>query len=52
MLSKTIFEDENTLVKEVWFNKKFLYTVTYKKDKDGYCEKMIRVYADGTVEIQ
>ena len=52
MRTKIIFQNEKTIVKEVWLRDKFFYTVTYIKDEDGYCEKMIRVYSDGTVEIQ
>ena len=52
MKTKTIFEDEFTLVKAVWLNGKFLYTVTYTRDVDGICCKTIRVYADGKIEIQ
>ena len=52
MKTRVIFNDDKTLVKDVWVNDKFLYTVTYTKDEEGFCNKMIRVYADGTVEIQ
>ena len=52
MKTRVIFNDDKTLVKDVWINDKFLYTVTYTKDEEGFCNKMIRVYADGTVEIQ
>lgn len=52
MKTRKIFEDEKTVVKAVWVNGKFLYTVTYTKYEDGFCNKMIRVYADGTVEVQ
>ena len=52
MRIRVIFNDNKTIVKEVWVHGKFLYTVTYTKDEEGFCNKMIRVYADGTVEIQ
>lgn len=52
MKIKTIFKDNKTLVKEVWINGRFLYTVTYIKDAEGLCNKMIRVYRNGKVEIQ
>ena len=42
--------DKNKL--KVYVNGHFLYTTTYTKDKEGFCNKMIRVYRDGTVEIQ
>ena len=48
----TIYKDSQRVVKAVWVNDKLLYTVTYTKDEEGFCNKMIRVYTDGTVEIQ
>lgn len=48
----TIYKDIQRVVKAVWVNDKLLYTVTYTKDEEGFCNKMIRVYTDGTVEIQ
>ena len=52
MKISVIFNDDKIIVKKVWVNGKFLYTVTYTKDEEGFCNKMIRVYVDGTVEIQ
>lgn len=52
MKTRVIFNDDKTIVKEVWVNDKFLYTLTYTMDKEGFCNRMIRVYRDGTVEIQ
>lgn len=51
MVIRIIHEDEKTVVKEVRLYGKFLYTVTYIKN-NGFCIKMIRVYKDGTIEIQ
>ena len=52
MKSNIIYQDKTTVVKEVWVAGKFMYTVTYKLDEDGCVNKMIRVYKDGSVEIQ
>ena len=49
---RMIYEDERLTVKAVWYASKFLYTVTYYKDAEGCVEKMVRVYANGTVEQQ
>lgn len=46
---KKIFEDDKRVIKAVWLHGKFFYTVTYILDKEGYVEKMVRVFSDGTV---
>ena len=51
-VEQILFENENVKVMKVYVNGHFLYTTTYTKDKEGFCNKMIRVYRDGTVEIQ
>ena len=52
MENKTIYKDGRTEVKEVWYNGRFLYTVTYVRDEAGFCKKMVRVWFDGKVEEQ
>lgn len=47
-----VYEDEKTKVKKVSLNGRFMYTVTYIFDDEGFVEKMIRVYRDGKVESQ
>ena len=49
---KRILDNESTVVKAVWCGGRFMYTVTYYKDADGYVDRMVRVYANGTVEEQ
>ena len=49
---KIITKDEHKTVKAVFLNNRFMYTVTYIYDDEGYVDKMIRVYADGTVDVQ
>lgn len=49
---RKIHEDEKITVKAVWYAGKFMYTVTYYKDAEGFVEKMVRVYANGTIEEQ
>ena len=53
---RTIYRDEYSLVKAVWYRGEFLYTKTYilQKEEEGkpYVEKMITVFKDGTVDIQ
>lgn len=48
---KVIYKDDETIVKEVRLYGKFLYTVTYIIN-NGFQAKMIRVYKNGTIEIQ
>ena len=52
METKIIEKNEKMTVKAVYFSGKFLYTVIYLKGEDGFVEKIIRVYADCTLEIQ
>lgn len=47
-----IHEDEKTRVKKVCLNGRFMYTVTYIFDGEGFVEKMIRVFANGTIDEQ
>lgn len=47
-----IYEDEQTKVKKVCLNGRFMYTVTYIFDEEGFVEKMVRVHRNGTVEVQ
>ena len=47
-----IYEDERTRVKKVCLNGKFMYTVTYVFDAEGFVDKTVRVFADGTVDAQ
>ena len=49
---KLIYKDEKRVVKAVWYAGHFSYTVTYILDGDGYVDKMITVFADGTVKQQ
>ena len=49
MRIRKIFEDKNTLVKEVWYMDSFLYTVTNIIDDEGFCIKSIKVFKDGKV---
>ena len=48
----TIYEDKETVVKRVDYMDKFLYTVTYKMNEEGLCVKAIKVFYDGTTDIQ
>lgn len=52
MRTETLYRDEYTEVKNVYLHGEFFYRVVYNFDKDGYCEKMVRTYRDGTVEVQ
>lgn len=47
-----IYEDITTQVKRVDYMGKFLYTVTYITNREGLCVKEVKVFADGTVDVQ
>ena len=52
MEATVIYKDEKTCVKSVFLRGQFLYTRTYIFDDEGYVDKMITVFRDGTVDIQ
>lgn len=52
MKIELIYKDKETVVKRVDYMGKFLYTVTYKLNEEGLCWKQIKVYADGSVDVQ
>ena len=52
METKIIYKGSDCSVKAVFVRGKFLYTVTYFYDTEGYVKKTIRVYNDGTVDEQ
>lgn len=47
-----IYKDERKVVKAVWYGGEFFYTRTYLLDEDGFVERDIQVFADGTVTIR
>lgn len=49
---RMIEKNDKRHVKAVFLDGIFAYTITYILNDDGYVAKMIKVYADGTVEIQ
>lgn len=51
MKTTEIYKDEKRHVIAFEYRGKFMYTRTYIYGEDGYVEKDIKVFADGTVEI-
>lgn len=51
MKTRTIYRDDNKIVKAVWYAGKFLYTRTYFLNNEQVCEKEITVWNDGTVTV-
>jgi hypothetical protein len=47
-----LHKDEKTCVKSVSIRGKLLYTRTYIFDAEGFVDKMITVFWNGTVDIQ
>lgn len=52
MRIETIYKDDKKVVKAVFLHNEFIYTRTYILDAEGFVEKQITVFQDGTVDIQ
>ena len=49
--SITLYKDERNVVKAMYMHGKMVWTTTYTLDEDGYVDKTVRVFSDGTVAI-
>ena len=47
---KTLYEDTDMTIKEIWIGGEFFYKHIYILDSEGYVAQDHRIYADGTIE--